>query len=197
MSGKVWRYVIGLFICSLGVSLVISADVGAMPWDAVYVGFSEKIGLTVGSWTFIFQLLFILLAATFERKKPDLRIFVSAFINALFIDFLLLFLLKPIPFSSFDPLIKWSVFVLGLLLLAVGIRVYVASGFPKTPEDELMFAVASRFTISFSLAILFIDGSGLISAFFVGGPVGFGSIISPILLGIFLRISLKPELLET
>lgn len=193
MTKRIILYLTGIFICSFGIALVIKASVGVGPWDAVYIALFKKIGFTVGTWAFCFQILFILLAVLLEKKKPDGRIFISSFIGAVFLDISLLVLLSPFSIETFTLFIRWFFFALGLFLLAFGIRTYVSSGFPKTPEDEIMFAVANRLSISFGLSILIIDGTGLILAFLLKGPIGIGTLLSPILLAIFIKILLRVD----
>lgn len=47
---KYMYYGIGILILSLGISLTIQSGLGTSPFDALLVGLSKKIGLTVGSW---------------------------------------------------------------------------------------------------------------------------------------------------
>ncbi len=47
---KLAFYVLGIILLSLGVSLTIHSDIGTSPFDALLVGLSINIGLTVGSW---------------------------------------------------------------------------------------------------------------------------------------------------
>lgn len=51
MVVRLMIFTIGLLFMSLGIVLLIRADLGATPWDALHVGLYEQIGLTVGTWS--------------------------------------------------------------------------------------------------------------------------------------------------
>lgn len=42
-------YVLGILLLTLGISFTIQSDLGTSPFDAVLVGLSISVGLTVGS----------------------------------------------------------------------------------------------------------------------------------------------------
>ncbi len=52
-------YVLGILILTLGISFTIQSDLGTSPFDALLVGLSLNVGLTVGSWEIIIALLLI------------------------------------------------------------------------------------------------------------------------------------------
>ncbi len=66
-------FVLGIFILSLGISFTIQSDLGTSPFDALLVGLSINVGLTVGSWEIIIAL--ILICCNSLLKKTKTRIF--------------------------------------------------------------------------------------------------------------------------
>ena len=66
-SGKVKYvfYVIGILLLTLGISLTIQSDLGTSPFDALLVGLSINVGLTVGSWEII--IAFVLICCNFKE----------------------------------------------------------------------------------------------------------------------------------
>lgn len=52
-------YVLGILIMTLGISFTILSDLGTSPFDALLVGLSINVGLTVGSWEIIIALIMV------------------------------------------------------------------------------------------------------------------------------------------
>lgn len=50
---KYATYVLGILILTFGISFTIQSDLGTSPFDALLVGLSKNVGLTVGSWEII------------------------------------------------------------------------------------------------------------------------------------------------
>ena len=104
---KLKRYIIfliGLFINSLGVSLITKANLGTSPISSIPYVLSLNFPLTLGNFTIIFSLLLIFLQLLILRKnfKPEyyLQIPVSILFGY-FIDFtmILMAFVQPNPLS--------------------------------------------------------------------------------------------------
>src|SRR5690625_5555915 len=64
-------YGLGIFILTLGISLTILSGLGTSPFDALLVGLSIKVGLTVGSWEIIIAFILIFCNSTLKRNRPE------------------------------------------------------------------------------------------------------------------------------
>jgi uncharacterized protein len=53
-------YGLGILLLTLGISFTIQSDLGTSPFDALLVGLSKDVGLTVGSWEIILALIMII-----------------------------------------------------------------------------------------------------------------------------------------
>jgi len=72
-SGKVKYvfYVLGVLILTLGISFTIQSDLGTSPFDALLVGLSIIVGLSVGSWEIIIALILICCNSFLKRQRPE------------------------------------------------------------------------------------------------------------------------------
>ena len=70
-------FLVGLFINSLGVSLVTKADLGTSPISSIPYVLSLNIPLTLGQFTIVFSLLLILLQLFILRKDFKLEYFLQ------------------------------------------------------------------------------------------------------------------------
>ena len=182
MAGRITIYLAGLFVAALGIALVILSAVGAGPWDAVAVGLNLHLGLTVGLWSILSQLLFTLLTFLIEKTRFRFESMVPIIIRGAFLDFWLYGVLRGADLAS-SPFLQWTSFAAGLLLIGAGLGAYMEAGFPKTPIDGLMVALSGRTGWSLSSARMLIEGSGAATAFLLGGPVALGTLITALFLG--------------
>lgn len=79
-------YVLGILILTLGISFTIQSDLGTSPFDALLVGLSLNVGLTVGSWEIIIALLLICCNSILKRHRPEILGVLTAFITGIGID---------------------------------------------------------------------------------------------------------------
>lgn len=174
-------FIIGLFILALGISTMIEADLGAASWDALNVGLSETIGLTVGTWVLIVGVLLIFVNALLLKKRPDVLAVGTILLIGVFVDFWLILVLGDLELESF--MMKLFVFILGLVFCALGIAIYLQAKFPLSPIDNLMVAISTRFKVSMRVAKTIAEATGFILALLFSGPIGIGTIICTLCLG--------------
>lgn len=79
-------YVLGILLLTLGISFTIQSDLGTSPFDAVLVGLSISVGLTVGSWEIIIALILICCNSFLIRQRPGVLGLLTAAITGIEID---------------------------------------------------------------------------------------------------------------
>ncbi|RIW33302.1 hypothetical protein D3H55_11625 [Bacillus salacetis] len=181
MKERIVFFFAGLAVLTLGVALIIKAGLGASSWDALAVGESTALGITVGTCVFINGIILIFINAFLLKKRPELLAALSIFIIGLMIDFWLLIGLGD--FAPVDIGIKAATLAVGILSLGVGIAVYLQAGFPSSPMDTVMVAISERFGLSLRSSRMISEGLALALAVAFNGPVGIGTIIVTLSLG--------------
>ena len=83
---KYFFYVLGNLILTFGIFLTIQSNLGTSPFDALLVGLSKQVGLTVGSWEILIAFLMIVFNSLLTRQRPELLGLLTAFITGLGID---------------------------------------------------------------------------------------------------------------
>ncbi|GAA0501405.1 YitT family protein [Salinibacillus aidingensis] len=180
---RVFCYVIGLLILSLGISLTIKADLGVGAWDALHVGLSKHF-FTVGTWVIITGSILIVVNAILLKQRPVLLSMLTAFVMGVGID-LWLFIL---PFEPGQIGSKIVVFSIGLIVLAFGVSVYMQAKFAPAPIDHLMIAIHSRFHFKLSVSKTIGEVLALLLALLVRGPIGIGTIFVTFLVGPIIQV---------
>ncbi|ETP69835.1 hypothetical protein G159_04750 [Planococcus glaciei CHR43] len=183
-------FLLGIMGLALGISLTILSDLGTSPFDAVLVGLSIKVGLTVGSWEVLLAVLMIGCNSLLTRHRPELLGLVTAVITGVGID-LWLFLLG----SVVTPEI-WSAkaicFIFGLVLIGAGTATYLLTNFAPIPIDRLTLIIKDLTRTDLFVSRTLIYLGFLIVAFLVGGPIGIGTVLTVCFGGWILNFFMKP-----
>lgn len=178
-------YVVGILILTLGISFTIQSDLGTSPFDALLVGLSKNVGLTVGSWEIILAFILIGCNALLKRQRPEVLGLVTAFITGIGID-MWLFLLNNLvsPELWFG---KMVCFGIGLVVIGLGTATYLHTNFAPIPVDRLTLIIQelTRTNIFFSRTLIYLVF--LILALIFKGPIGIGTLLTVCLGGIILN----------
>lgn len=173
-------YLLGLLVMSLGIVLLIKADLGATPWDVLHVGLYYQLGLTIGSWSIIVGIIILALTALITREIPQIGAFLNMVLIGLFIDmyFLLPFLQTP------EGLIgKMLMFLFGMLLNGYGMGLYISAQLGAGPRDGLMIALSSKTKWKVRNVRATMEILVLIVGWQLGGPIFWGTILICFLIG--------------
>jgi len=176
---------VGILILTLGISLTIQSKLGTSPFDALLVGLSKNVGLTVGSWEIILALLLIGSNSLLARQRPEILGLVTAFITGIGID-MWLFLLHDI--VSPDLWFSQAVcFTTGLVVVGLGTATYLHTNFAPIPVDRLTLIIKelTRKTVFFSRTLIYI--LFLMLAIIFNGPIGVGTLLTVCLGGYILH----------
>ncbi|WNV80306.1 YitT family protein [Bacillus atrophaeus] len=178
-------YVLGILILTLGISFTIQSDLGTSPFDAVVVGLSKNVGLTVGSWEIIIAFILICCNSFLKRQRPEILGLLTAFITGIGIDmwlFLLHNLLTPDLWYS-----KVICFGIGLVVIGLGTATYLHTNFAPIPVDRLTLIIKelTRTNIFFSRTFIYL--LFLIVAIILNGPIGVGTLLTVCLGGLILN----------
>ena len=179
-------YGLGILILSLGISLTIQSGLGTSPFDALLVGLSKEVGLTVGSWEVLISVILLICNAILTRKKPILLGLITAFITGIGID-LWLFVVKNTLYLN-ALLSKLICFGIGLVLIGLGTAIYLQTKFASTPIDHLTLIIRdlSKRTILFSRTLVY--ALFLVLAIIFKGPIGIGTLLTVCLGGMILHV---------
>ncbi len=178
-------YVLGILILTLGISFTIQSDLGTSPFDALLVGLSQNVGLTVGSWEIILAFLLIGCNSCLKRQRPEVSGVLTAFITGIGIDmwlFLLNNLISPELWYG-----KIVCFGTGLVVIGLGTATYLHTNFAPIPVDRLTLIIQelTRTNIFFSRTLIYLVF--LILALILNGPIGIGTLLTVCLGGLILN----------
>ncbi len=188
---KLKRYVIfiiGLFINSMGVSLITKADLGTSPISAIPYVLSLNFLFSLGQFTIAFSLLLIL----GKNFKPEhaLQIPVSIAFGY-FIDLCmeLLFFIQPQSYPQ-----KVVYLLAGCVILGTGVYMEMLTDVVMLPGESFVRAVVQRWNTDFGITKIVFDVSMTLTAAvlafgFAGALEGVreGTIVAALLVGFIAR----------
>ncbi|MBO5518502.1 MAG: hypothetical protein J6A42_10555 [Firmicutes bacterium] len=164
----------------MGIYLTIQANIGVAPWDVLNQGLAKRIGISYGSVMMTVSATVIVIDVL--MKEPiGLGMVLDTIIVGKTVD-LMNALDLVAPRQSL-----WSgvlLLLFGLLLLAVGMRIYMALGLGCGPRDTLLVALCKRFPkLSIGALNVIMWATVTVIGYFLGGQVGLGTVISVVCMG--------------
>ena len=186
---------LGLFLYGIGIAMMVRAGIGLAPWDVLTQGITLQTGLAFGLVTVLIGVGVLLLWLPLGE-----RFGIGTVLNALLIGPSAQLGLWAIP-DAYGLLAQAGLFGAGLVLLAAATGLYIGAGFGSGPRDGLMTGLHRRTGWPIWLVRTLIEATVLVTGWWLGGTVGWGTLafaclIGP-LCGIFLRVFAMPGAMRT
>lgn len=159
---RLFWYLMGLMILSLGVTIIVSANLGASPWDLFTVALSATSKLTLGVCVVLIQAAMILVSKFLFKKPLNLYSIIPAFIQGLFMDFLIIFDFNRLGINPYLML------VFGSLLIAIALSIYPYQGYSANAVDDFTLNLNRIKNVRLGLAKIITDLIPLIIIFLMG-----------------------------
>ncbi len=180
---KYFRCMLGLFICSFGIVLIVKANLGLSPWTSFYEGISKTLSLSLGQVHILFGICIISIDMYLGEKVGSGSL-LSIILFGIFVDILSIILIVRIP-----NIYAFKIFLifLGTFLFTLGTCTYMRAGLGLGALDSLMIGLSKRFHMQAGKIRNFLEGFALISATLLDGNIGVGTIIFSLCAGTFLQ----------
>jgi len=177
--------VAGLVLFGVGIAFMARARLGLGPWEVFHQGIAGLTGLQLGTVSILLGLP--ILAAWYPLgERPG----VGTILNILVIGTatnLTLGLVAPI-----DGLpSQLAVMLVGVLTIAAGSGLYLASDLGPGPRDGLMTGLHLRFGWSIRRARTAIELTVLALGFLAGGTIGLGTVVFALGIGPLVQLALR------
>ncbi len=164
---KLKRYIVflvGLFISSLGVSLVTKAALGTSPITAIPYVLSLNFNPTLGTFTVYFSLLLVVLQLIILRKNFKLEHVLQIPVSILFGYFIDLTMIMIEKINPDIYALKLVFLVIGCAVLAFGIYLEVIADVVMLPGESFVRAIVSVMHTDFGKTKIVFDVSMTVTA---------------------------------
>lgn len=189
-QGFYWRcvfFIAGIIVLSLGIALTIKGQMlGVGSWDVLHIGLQKNFGLTIGAWSILLGLFILAIDSIFSKRLPKFGTYLDMFLAGIFMDIFLYILPE-----AHGWLEQSIAYVLGILLLGFGCGMYMVANLGVGPRDTLMLLLVHRLGWSVNRARTTMEVTVAVLGFFLGGPVGLGTILMAFGLGPIVQWALK------
>lgn len=195
---KLKRYVvfiIGLFVNSLGVSLITKANLGTSPISSIPYVLSLNFKFSLGQFTIFFSLLLILLQLMILGKNFKLEHALQIPVSVAFGWFIDL-CMELLTFVHPEHYIVKIIYLLvGCLILGIGVYMEMLANVVMLPGESFVRAIVFRWNTEFGITKICFDvsmtvGAGILSILFTWKLLGVreGTIIAALLVGFIARM---------
>ena len=194
---RIFLYVFGVFVLGFGINLLLRSTLGAGAWDTVSNNFSQLIGSSLGTASFIINVSVLAFVLIYNKDIKYAVILLPILSLALVIDLWDIVILGNLTIEKVW--LQVISYIGGGIILSFGLALIIVSRFPAMVFDELtvslmrLFKIKKFFTMRMMIE-LFAIGLATIFGFLAGirfGAVNFGSFILAIAIGPIISIHMK------
>lgn len=166
---------IGVVLVGIGLGMMIDADFGVAPADALFTALSRTSGLSVGTVLVLASILMVLMSWALGLK-PAIGTLISFVGIAVVVDLtrLILAAVEAPDWALAARIVLW---VVGLVFFCSGVMGIFSSDLGASPYDQVVRSIAFRTGRSLGFARLAVDAIALLGAIVLGGSWGIGTVI--------------------
>ncbi|MGO1541612.1 MAG: YczE/YyaS/YitT family protein [Luteimonas sp.] len=177
LAERAARLLLGLFLYGIGIAMMVRAGIGLAPWDVLTQGISMRTGLSFGLVTVLIGVGVLALWLPLREKFG-----IGTVLNALLIGPSAELGLWAIP-DAHGVLAQSALFGAGLVLLAAATGLYIGARFGSGPRDGLMTGLHARTGWPIWTVRTLVEASVLVTGWWLGGTVGWGTLAFACLVG--------------
>jgi len=177
---------IGFAIFGLSIATMIRSNLGTSPWAVLEVAMSKLTGITPGRMSIIVGFAVLLIALVLREK-----IGWGTISNILFIGLWEDMFLGMIPSVENNLLIQGAMLLAAIFAMGIASAIYIGVDAGAGPRDSLMLAFHRTTGISIRLGRAIIEIIVVAVGWFLGGPLGAGTVIFALLIGPAVQWSFK------
>lgn len=187
IAARVAVLMTGLFFCAVGIVFTIKAGLGVSPWDVFHIGVTKHTVFTLGRVQQMTGCGIILLTIGLTRKMPQ----IGTFLNMIFIGYFVDVILKSGRIPAAAGWVQYLYLAVGTAVSGGGSGVYLASRLGAGPRDGLMLYLSRRGAARIRTVRTAMEVIMVAAGFFLGGPVGVGTIFVSLGLGPVMEASIR------
>lgn len=178
---------LGLFMFSMGVVMNLNSNLGMSPWGVFQVGLSQSTTLTLGQISQIVG-LGVLVVGWAMGFPPGFATFMNMYFIGLFIDKIIQFSLIPEPTVLVSQLL---LLLGGIIMIGAGSYFYLNPKLGAGPRDGLMMGLVQKTDLPVYIVRGAIEVTVLVLGYFLGGPVGVGTLVTALTIGYSVQLAFK------
>lgn len=181
------RLMIGYFLYALGIVMTINAQQGLGAWGVFHQGLSLQFNITFGTAVIIVGAVIMVLDFILGEKIGWGTIGNVIFIGT-FIDLITITNLIP---EFENTYLSYLMMFMGMFTISLAAYSYLSARLGAGPRDGLMIALTKRANKPVGIVRGLIEITALTLGYFLGGDVGWGTLIMSLTLGFFFQATFR------
>ena len=177
--------IVGLLLFGIGIAFMAEAGMGLGPWEVFHQGIARQLGVQLGTVSIVLGIP-ILLAWYPLGERPG----VGTVLNIVLIGTATNVAMGVLPTVVGQPQ-QLLVMLLGVVTIAAGSGLYLASDLGPGPRDGLMTGLHFRFGWSIRRARTAVELTVLVLGFLAGGTIGLGTVVFALGIGPLVQVMLR------
>ena len=169
----------GLLLFGLGIVMTIKSNLGAAPWDALHLGLIHYLPLSLGQVSQMTGIL-VIIASWFLGIKPGWGTIANMYFIGVFTDVFMACQWISTPNHWYY---QYAMLLGGILVIGWASFFYLSAALGAGPRDSFMVGSINKTGWPVWKVRTFIETSVATVGYFLGGPVGIGTVIIAFSLG--------------
>jgi len=181
---KYGKLLVGLFLCGVGIVMVVNSNLGGAPWDVFHIGISKHLGIQYGKVSIIMGAVVVLLNIALGQVI-GLGTLLNMCLIGTFTDLINNSGFIPSPTGTLP--LQSFLLAGGILAFGYGTYLYMAQGKGAGPRDGLMQVLNRKTGISVAIVKNGIEVIVLLIGILLGGKAGIGTIVYALSIGFVIQ----------
>ena len=177
----------GLFLFALGAVMILYANLGMSSWGVFQIGIMNTLGLTFGQASQLVG-LGVLILGWFLGFPPGFGTVMNMYFIGFFIDVIMEWWTTPV---SDNLVLQSALLVGGMAMIGIASFFYLNPKLGAGPRDGLMIGLVQKLDKPVGQIRGGIEVTVTVLGYFMGGPVGVGTVITAFTIGYFVQYAFK------
>ncbi|MGM0217178.1 YczE/YyaS/YitT family protein [Enterococcus sp. AZ126] len=173
---------IGVAILAFGAATLRVGQVGLDPYTAANIGIGGVLGLSLGVYQLIINILILGLVFIFGRNYIGIGTVINMVLTGFFIDFYT-WIYTTFFTIKINLLSQTVLLISGVVIFTFGASFYMSAKLGNAPYDAIAPIIVERTKAKYRVVRVIQDISFVILAVIFGGPVGIGTVINAFFTG--------------
>lgn len=173
---------VGLILCGIGVSMFLYTGMGVDPASVFELGIANVLHVSYGTSSAIINIVILAIVFVIDRSYINISSIIAIFGIGYTADFVKMVLRYTLP-GELNLFIKLFMLMVGLLIMAIGIAVYIRADLGVGAIDLISEIISRKGGFQYRLVRVIGDISFVVIGFFLGGTVGVGTVVAAFMTG--------------
>ncbi len=179
--------IVGLVLFGFGIAMMVEAGLGLGPWEALHQVIARLTGIEIGTVSILLGIPILALWWPLGERPG-----IGTVINVLLIGSSTNVGIALLPTPDEGALaVRLALMAGGVVVIAIGSGIYLATNLGPGPRDGLMTGVHRRFGWSIRRARTAVELTVLAIGWALGGTVGLGTVVFALGIGPLVQIALR------